>query len=297
MKITNRLNLPDAIVRAVAADDYTRGKAHISVTGLISSPRMSALRELHEDELVEDASDRIWSLFGKVAHGILEVAGDDAKSLVEERLYTEENGWVVSGAFDRLALLADSDDTWLLQDYKTCSVWSVILGEKPEWVRQANLYALLLRRHSFPVGRAQIVAILRDWQRSKAEQRADYPQAPVAVVDVPLWSVEEQEQYLTERVRLHQAARAGGILPDCTAEERWERPTQYALMKAGNKRASRVYDNEEEAAAAVKPGYAVEVRLGASVRCQKAYCSAFPFCDQASNGTLTLEADSGGEGG
>lgn len=281
MKLTNALGLPDAIVRAVAADDYTRGRANISVTGLISSPRMSYLRELHDDEITEDVSDRIFSLWGRAVHHILEQTGDDAKSLVEERLYTECEGWTVSGAFDRLALIEEGNDMFLLQDWKNVSVWAIMLGEKPDWIRQLNLYALLLRRHSFPVGRAQIVAILRDWQRSKAEQRADYPQAPVAVVDVPLWSVEEQEQYLTERVRLHQAVRAGGELPPCTAKERWERPTQYALMKAGNKRASRVYDNEEEAAAAVKPGYAVEVRLGASVRCQKAYCSAFPFCDQA----------------
>lgn len=279
MRITNRLNLPDAIVRAVAADDYTRGKAHISVTGLISPPRMSALRELHEDELVEDAADRIWSLFGKVAHGILEVAGDDAKSLVEERLYAEERGWVVSGAFDRLALLADSDDTWLLQDYKTCSVWSVILGEKPEWERQANLYALLLRRHSFPVAKAQIVAILRDWKKREAEQKPDYPQAPVVVLDIPLWPAAQQDAFLAERVRLHQQAREGGELPLCTAEERWERPTKWAFLKEGAKRATRLCDSQEEAEALLKPGYIVQRRDGESLRC-KSYCSALPFCGQ-----------------
>jgi len=279
MKLTNKLGLPEAVVRAVAADDYSRGKADISVTGVISSPRIAYLREQHDDEITEDVSERIWSLWGRAVHYILERTGDDAKSLVEERLYTECEGWIVSGAFDRLALIEEQSDTFLLQDWKNVSVWAVMLGAKIEWERQANLYALLLRRHSFPVAKAQIVAILRDWKKREAEWKPDYPQAPVVVLDIPLWPAAQQDAFLAERVRLHQQAREGGELPLCTAEERWERPTKWAVLKEGAKRATRLCNSQEEAEALLKPGYIVQRRDGESTRC-KSYCSALPFCGQ-----------------
>ena len=38
MKYTNKNNLPEEIVRAVQQDTYSKGKASISVTGLLSAP-------------------------------------------------------------------------------------------------------------------------------------------------------------------------------------------------------------------------------------------------------------------
>jgi hypothetical protein len=69
------------------------------------------------------------------------------------------------------------------------------------------------------------------------------------------------------------------LLP-CTPEERWERPTRYALMKKGRKRAIKLYDTEEDANGAVKEkDHYVEYRKGESVRCEN-YCPVKEFCNQ-----------------
>jgi hypothetical protein len=51
-------------------------------------------------------------------------------------------------------------------------------------------------------------------------------------------------------------------VPPCTPEERWGRPTRFAVMKQGQKRAVRVFDTREEAEAYVtKAGLYAEQRL------------------------------------
>ena len=51
-----------------------------------------------------------------------------------------------------------------------------------------------------------ICAVLRDWNKRDAANRADYPQSPVTIVDIPLWSSGDRLSYIHDRVRLHQEA-------------------------------------------------------------------------------------------
>lgn len=277
MRLTNRLNLPQAIYNAIANDGYSRGECDLSVTQLIAPPRKVELQRRHDDEITEDVSERIWILIGKAVHGILEAAQSD--DLAEERLFMGLLGWRISGAFDNLAMIQAGEDLWRISDYKVTSVWSVVFADgKSEWEQQLNCYAHLLRLHSFPVAALEIVAICRDWRKSEALKNPDYPQTQVAVIPIRLWSHAEAQAFIEERVRVHQAARAGE-LPLCTAEERWERPTKWAFVKQGAKRATKLCDTQEEAEALLKPGYRIERRDGESLRC-KSYCSALPFCEQ-----------------
>lgn len=280
MILTNRLGLPASIVNAVSRDNYSRGDAHISVTTLIGPARKRILERVHGDELTEDVADRIWALFGQVTHGILERHDDEAKT--EERLFIERHGWRISGQFDRLVL-----ETGVLGDYKTTSTYSVKDGPKAEWTAQANIYALMLREHGYTVNKLQIVVILRDFQKSKAQHDPSYPQAPVVVLDVPMWSATETEQYILERLRAH--ANAQHVLPLCTPEERWERPAKFALVKDGNKRATSLHDTREDAESALtvamsdaKKGvtFKIDERPAEPVRCRD-YCSCRPVCVQA----------------
>lgn len=277
MILTNKLNLPKSIAQAVANDPYTKGDANISVSQLIGPARKRALEIRHANELTEDVADRIWSLMGQIAHGILERA--DHEAWTEERLYITRHGWRISGQFDRVLLENDG----LLQDYKVTSTYSVKDGKpKDEWIAQANLYALMLREHGYRVERAQVVAVLRDWQKSKAKHDAGYPQAPCVVVDIPMWTAPEGEMYIVERLQAHGGAQHA--LPQCTPQERWERPAVWALRKETNKKATSLHDTEEEAEtakAAHKDGdkMLVEHRKGESIRCQD-YCGAAPLCDQ-----------------
>lgn len=79
--LTNKLNLPLAVVQAVTNDPYTRGDSDISVTQLISPPYQRRLRQTVEP--VEDVAERLFSLYGQLAHGLLERAGLKVGSNVE----------------------------------------------------------------------------------------------------------------------------------------------------------------------------------------------------------------------
>jgi hypothetical protein len=277
MRITNKAGLPDAIVWAVLNDRYDAGESHITVTRLIDAPQVRILARRHWEELEEDVADRIWALLGQVVHGILERA--ETIALTEERLFANIESWRVSGQFDRLVLFPDGT----LQDYKLTSVWSVINGGKIEWERQLNCLRLLAHVNGYQVERLQIIAILRDWSKGKARRGENYPAIQVQVLDVPVWSLDEAERYMHERVRLHQQAEQGQV-PECTAEERWEQPTTYAVRRKGRKTAIRVLENQAEAEAmAEEAGGYVGVRPGRSVRCEE-YCPVSRFCPQFARG-------------
>lgn len=272
MQITNLTKLPDPLVSAVSRKREPR-RGQISVTELISPPQMRALTLKHWSDLTEDASDRIWATMGQLMHKLLEEHGrESASHLVEHTLSSEVDGLTVTGTLD----LYRRDG--VLTDYKFVSVWTTIDGVKREWEQQLNLYAELLRRHNHPVNRLEIVAIYRDWSKMRA-QDSSYPQSQVSVFEVPLWPQDEAAKFLEERVRLHRQAEEG-VAIECSAEERWERRTKYALMKRGRKSAIRLFDTQEEAMAAVSQSdHYVETRPGASIRCES-YCAVSAFCQQ-----------------
>lgn len=269
MKLTNRLDLPAAIVDAVRNDGYSRGAADISVTGLLKPPQITRLESLHQEEIEEDASDRIWSLLGQSIHTILERANRVA--VAEQRLSITVEGWVVSGGMD---VYAEGDT---LIDYKVTSVWKVIKGDLEEWERQLNLYAVILRHHGHLVKKLQVVAILRDWSKREAERDSNYPQAQVVNIDIPLWEETRATSYMRARVLLHQQE---GV-PQCTPEDRWAQSDVWAVMKVGRKTAVRLYNSEAEADAHAAQESALFVmhRKGVSVRCAS-YCRVSQFCPQ-----------------
>lgn len=275
MNITNNANLPEPLVRAVTRDRKNRPKT-ISITELVQPPQIRALSLRHDSELSEDAADRIWALLGTLLHKRLEHAAADLDDhITEQELETEVLGWRVVGHFD----LSYRDE--LLTDYKLTSVWAVKDGVKREWEEQLNLYAELLRRHDRHIQQLQIVAIGRDWSQSKAKYDSSYPQQQVKVMSVPLWTPEQANEFLEERVALHQRAQVEGIWPDCTPEERWVRDTKFAVMKTGAKKAIRLYDTNSAALTHAKDDASLYVqhRPGISVRCES-YCPVSSKCPQ-----------------
>jgi len=285
MKVTNKHNLPEPIVAALTSSDYSRGNSNRSVTQLIDSPRVRILRAEYEDQIEEDASDMVWSVLGTAVHKMFE-AGDHDGHIKEERMFAEIGNWIISGAVD---LQRTDGDAVEILDYKCTSVWSVIYG-KVEWENQLNFYAWLVENNKgTDVSALKVIAVLRDWQRKKAEMDRAYPQAPIVEVDVPLWDRVTREEYVTRRVTEHSNAEferlTGGELPHCTAKERWEKPTTYAVKKKGNKRAMRVFDSQEEAEQliATDDKLELEVRLGESTRCAGNFCRVAEWCDQWRN--------------
>jgi hypothetical protein len=282
MQFTNKLNLPGPMVRALSNDGYRagddNGQRYISVTQLINPPRQAILKRRHEEALTEDVSDRIWSLLGQSVHAILEAAETES-SIVEERLYMEIDGVRIGG-------MTDLYEDGVLTDFKITSVWSVIFGGHDEWAAQTNLNAMLYRNAGFEVKKVQIIAILRDWQESKALTDRNYPQQAVKVIEQPLWTQEECVSFAKKRVELFNSVwdEPDHKLPLCTPEERWRRGDSFAVKKVGNKKATRVADSLEEAEkikfTLEKEGngkFEIEARPGQDLRCLR-YCVAAPFC-------------------
>jgi len=279
MKLTNKHNIPQTFVNVLKRPSYSKGKANLSVTQLINSPKIVALTNLFQDEIEQDVSDMVWSLFGSAVHNILE-HGKDANHLIEERLHAELDGWKISGAID-LQIVSESGIS--IRDYKTTSVWAV-MNEKAEWEQQLNIYAWLVEKvKGVVVVDVGIVAIIRDWNRRDAAKREGYPEAPVKELPIRLWTHEEQERFIQERIAKHSACEFSleteTELPGCTPEEMWEKPTTWAVKKIGGVRAKSVHYTLEDALANFSNGYEVEVRHGERSRCAN-FCSVNHRCAQ-----------------
>jgi hypothetical protein len=288
MKYTNNHNVAPIFCRAVVNDDYSREGADYTASDLVRPPQMLALERCHEADIVRDVSDDFAIFRGKGLHRELERHADP-NSLVEERLIVEVGHVKIGGKPDGYEVI---DGVHIVYDLKSTSVWSFVYGDKPEWERQLNIYAYLWREHGFQVDKLLIHAALYDWNRNEAKRNPDYPQTPFHTVEVPLWTQEAQEQYINKRLDLHEGAKEVEVIGlslhfPCSNEDRWKKPTTYAVMKGNNKRATKVCDTQEQAETFIrchKDGakMKVEVRQGFAMRCEN-YCDAQPFCHQYKN--------------
>jgi hypothetical protein len=78
-------------VAAVEADDYVRGEADYTATELIQPSRLYALKAHYWEDLVEDASDRVWALSGQARHTVLEkIAKSNPDRFIVEQRFTAE---------------------------------------------------------------------------------------------------------------------------------------------------------------------------------------------------------------
>lgn len=275
MRYTNELDLPKPLLDAVTKDTYDREDGVWSITTLLKPARIVALERQHKDELVEDASSRLWSLFGSLIHQFLENHGD--KSASEKRYYATLGGQRISGKVDYYL-------DGVLTDWKFVTAYKFKNGLAPkDYVEQLNCYAWLLRANDKPVNKAQIIGILRDWSKMEASRTDDYPKKQVVVAPVELWESERTEKFLLDRLMAHLEAK--NSLPLCTPEERWAKPDQYAVMKQGNKRAVKLHDAEVNALnhiALLGSGHYVEKRPGVNQRCSY-YCVISDKCQQFKN--------------
>lgn len=273
MLITNRHNLPAPLAAAVSTQ-RTHVPGRISVTELILPPQLRALSLKHADEIEEDAVDRLWAALGGTLHLLLKHYGREQRQFVAEgTVSTHVGGWTVTGTFD----LYDTTNQTLC-DYKLQSVAAAKRGVKPEHEQQLNLYAELMRRNGFKIHKLELVSILRDWVPYRADDPG-YPPTPALVTPVSLWPAAGASRFLNQRVRLHQEAEQGRY-PQCSAEERWEKPAQYALMRTGRKTAVKVFNSEQAALAACPDdNHYIQLRPGRNVRCES-YCAVARWCKQ-----------------
>ena len=307
MRVKNDQNLLQPVFDALSLDSYDAGDSDLTPTSWIDSPRIRQLMKEHWDEIEELISDRVFTTIGNGVHNLLEenVKGFEGVTAEERVFYDHPSGLRLSGAID-LQMLADDGST-ILADYKTTSVWSVILGSgdgaiKPAWVRQLNSYRYLLQiSRDVEVSALYIIAILRDWKRGDSV-KPSYPDAPIVQIEVPLWGWEETQAYVEERIALHREASYSMFIKEelvhCTSEEMWERPETFAVLRSSShKRASRVLDSMEDATAwAENPdngmgsNHVIEHRPGQRVRCRD-WCQVAKWCNQYQEYLENLDDD------
>lgn len=269
---TNEAGLPEVLAAALTPDRRATKPGTFSVTELLAPPQIRVLTRKHRHELTEDVASRLRRFNDGLLHHVLEQLGSTGGRKVERLLSYATDDGVVAGSFD--VLLVGSE----LVEYRSVSTWRVSKGVPQDWVERLNLYAEILRRRGRAVTALTVVGMFKDWTASRAREEG-YPRAEVQTFDIPLWEPEEASAFLRARLALHQAA-DGGTYPPCTPEERWEKPTKYALMKIGRQRAVKVYDDEEPARGNMTSDrHYVEPRPGQSTRCLF-YCRVAAFCPQ-----------------
>ena len=292
MKLTNKHGIPETFMNVLQRPTYSKGKAHLSATQLLNSPKIVALTNKFDAEIEQDVSDMVWSIFGTAIHGVLE-HGRDENHIVEQRLHAELDGWNISGAIDLQVLL--KDNVVLISDYKTTSAWAV-MNEKKDWENQLNIYAWLVERSGkASVDSLSIVAIIRDWSRRDAASKEGYPPAPIKEIPIKLWSFEERQRFVSERIAAHSACEfameTDSDLPDCTSEEMWEKPAVWAVRKVGGVRAKSLHGSKEEADGMLQElgkGYEIEYRPGERTRCEN-FCPVNTYCQQYRDSLSTKE--------
>lgn len=286
MKLTNELNLPAPFVDAVKRE-YKYVPKRYSVTSLLKGTRETILQRRHFEETTVDVASQVWMIFGSAVHSVLENAQEAPSELKENKLTVElDNGYTLSGIFDLY-----NDDTGVVTDYKTASMWKVKFDDWNDYMMQLLAYCWMLREIGFDAHRGELVVMLKDHSTGEAMRKSDYPPYPVITKG---WDFTQADfDYFKEwLMRKFEDIEQAEQLPDedlplCTSEERWAKPAKWAVYKLYSngsraKKASKLLDTKElaEAWATAHPGnkYEIEYRPGEDTKCL-CYCSAAPFCD------------------
>jgi len=284
MNLINQYDYPQAVVKACQAELYKPVKDVHRVTELIDSPLIKRLLVEHWNDITIDVDEMVYSsLFGTAWHKFLSSFEVDA--LIEKR-------WSIKAPMAEHSIISGQTDIFkvnggIIEDNKTQSAWAFVFGQ-PSWERQLNIYAELVEESGYLVKELWINSFLRDWSKFEAMKGRNktYPDHKFHRVRVPLWLKEKRQQYIKERLNLHLS---GDYVCTTFAQagkdnDRWERPTTYAVKKKTRKDAigGRVFESKGEAdtffnSKPDKSKWEVEKRRGGCIRCE-GYCSARSVC-------------------
>lgn len=307
MKITNKLNLPQPFVDAVTREYQYKDKQY-SVTTILKDVREILLTRRHNDEIEQDVADMIWLILGTATHSVLENSKEEETEFKEEHFVEEvENGYKLSGQADLY-----NAEKKMITDYKTCSAWKVIYNDFEDYRKQLLMYAWAFKKMGFEVEKGQIVAVMKDHNKTKAKIDSSYPDYPVKVIEFVFNEEDfiEIEKFIKDKFK--EIAKYENVpddeLPICLPENRFNEGNKYAVKKKTNKRALKVYDNLEEAEKHLKQleyklmnkntgeieeirnDYEIEVREGQDKKCMD-YCSCCNFCSYYKDKYLNKEEE------
>jgi hypothetical protein len=284
-KITNKKGLPEQLVRAVERE-YTYQEKRYSITSLLDTHRILQLKRRHHDELSQDVGDMIWMIFGSGIHKAIEDAGVEPGQHAEKRLEWKFGEYTLSGIVDFI-----DEKKELILDWKTTSLWTYTYkSNHDKWLKQLQLSALLWFKNTGQwIQKGQIGALLKDYKKKPFPEEG-YPDSELQIIDFDLGSPQDIEDWLLQvfdDIATYETF-DDSQLPLCTPGERWNTGDKWAVIEKGKKRATRVYDNEENALQHVSDAFTVGVKMeidfrpGEDKRC-KDYCPVKLFCEYGRN--------------
>ena len=326
LEYTNKNNVSLALAVFLMYDDYDydeRSNA-ISATGLIRPLRQLILSKQNPAvSKTVDVADLVFTRMGSAIHKGCEDAWTDPENVknalkvlgasedavnsikinppyvkhgetpvyVEQRAEKEILDFIISGKYD---LVLDGT----LNDYKSTSVWAYIFDSNADsYIKQGSIYKWL-SPDKIISDYININYIFTDWSAAKA--RADtktYPQLKTITKKYNLWSVEETENWIMNKLEAYKALantpQEG--LPECTDEELWSTKTTYKYYKNPSKldRSTKNFDTMNEALIRqANDGNVGTIKTvpGEVKACR--YCPVVSICTQAetmlADGRLTL---------
>lgn len=323
--ITNNLGLPEPLVAAVANDPYDNaGTLSVTTLLKPTQAVVLGKHHGHEitEDAADRIWSLMGQIGHGIIERAAPLLSSD-RYIAERRFFMDIDGKSVPG-FDPLRISGAADLVDLhektVYDFKFTSGWAVMDARKsgkPDWRYQLSMLAMLAREGKYMVagdmpvddpgdrmiglhagdrryllqGRpieithGKIVAVVRDWTKTQALKNPDWPQQPVAVIDMDILPDAEVRDWLDMRIEALKFALDGGDVP-CTDEERWAKQGKWAVHKSGVQKAAKLADTEDELSAWIfanrsKLGgdYRIEERPAVYTRCNQ-YCSAAPFCRQ-----------------
>lgn len=271
--ITNKHGLPVVFENALKLSSHKKAGDY-SMTQILKDPTEVILAKRYGDLIKRDVSDMVNILIGNGIHKMLEDAAEYSIE-TEKELLVDINGVTVSGICDVF-----NQHTKTIEDYKTCSVYKVMKKDYTDWERQLNGYAYMLTDMGYKVRNLFIIAIMKDWSKSKVGSSPEYPETQIVVIPIELWDYEKQKEFMETRIA--DIIEIEGVedkdLTGC--EDKWAKPVVYKVFKEGAKRSSGNFNTEEEAQSFAKQkgdNYYVKKTGGEPFKCMN-YCDVKDFC-------------------
>lgn len=322
VKITNKMGIDLPLAVWLLQDGYKSGAADappgelLSATTLMKPTRQLILQRKVDKSIEEmDISELVASRMGHGLHDSIErawtegnwrramsqlhypdsiikrikinpdpatiKAGVDIPIYLEKRGFREFGGVVITGQLDFLMNQS-------YRDFKSTSTFAWTSGSKDQdYILQGSIYRWL-----FPDlitdDVMRIEFIFTDWQKFMARVNPNYPQAKVAHKDFPLMSLEDTEQWITDKladIRKNAKLKQDQMVR-CTDKELWRQKDAYKYFsdlekaKIPGARCTKRFDNEADGLLHVKEknkGVLITVP-GEPKACN--YCPAFQVCEQ-----------------
>lgn len=275
-----------------------------SATEIYDPPRLVQLMRRYKSKIVEKPSQKLDSLLGVGLHLLFETNLEKFNKEITNRYELEtqfcepfmvgDDIRTLSGRFDIC-----TDGVHII-DIKTAKVWKRVFDpELDGWTKQQNIYAYLASKQENrePIESIKVLIFYKDWNENQLLRAGKkfYPKEPAEMLELDLWSTEQQYEYIMDRLSLHfeHEETPDKKLPACTPDEMWARFDdqsfeQFAYFKNGlTARATKILHDATNLPEAIEiakgikgcnSNSIVEIRHPQRKRCEK-FCSANAFCN------------------